>query len=85
MVVTMDLKSYLSFDQSKQHFYQCISLLPADRTLNVAPTTVCNKDGLNKTIKQRISTCKSLEDFNTMEAFQIVDENIWDPKVLQEL
>ena len=42
---------FLCLDQSKQHFYQCISLLPAVRTLNVAPTTVYNKDGLNKTKK----------------------------------
>ena len=47
----MDLKSYLSFDQSKQHFYQCISLLPAVRTMNVAPTTVYNNNSLKQTKK----------------------------------
>ena len=49
--IAMDLKRYLSFDQSKQHFYQCISLLPAVRTMNVAPTTVYNNNSLKQTKK----------------------------------
>ena len=30
-------------------------------------------------------TCESFEDCNALEAFEVVDEHIWDPEVGQEL
>ena len=32
-----------------------------------------------------LPTCQSLEDCNILEAFQIVNEDVWYPEVLQEL